>query len=139
VAMLVCRMPLSTVSVAALLSACAIADAAAPVEPEPPTLPAALQAIVPPMLDDAALRTRVARDRVRVVSARPVLWSDGSMGCPQPGRLYTQALVPGWRIEIASAAAAAPLIYHVGQRGSWIWCPAERAVPGLPAAEDPRI
>jgi hypothetical protein len=34
----------------------------------------------------------------RVVEARPVTWSDGALGCPEPGMMYTQALVDGYRI-----------------------------------------
>ena len=25
-------------------------------------------------------------------------WNDGSLGCPQPGELYTQALVDGFQV-----------------------------------------
>jgi hypothetical protein len=41
-----------------------------------------------------------ARD-VEVVTAQQVTWSDGSLGCPEPGMMYTQALVPGYRIVLA--------------------------------------
>jgi hypothetical protein len=30
-------------------------------------------------------------DQREVVSAKAVTWSDGSLGCPEPGKLYTQA------------------------------------------------
>ena len=33
-----------------------------------------------------------------MVSAEPKTWNDGSLGCPQPGQLYTQALVPGYQV-----------------------------------------
>jgi hypothetical protein len=36
----------------------------------------------------------------RIVVAEAVTWSDGSLGCPRPGQLYTQALVPGYRIVV---------------------------------------
>jgi hypothetical protein len=29
-----------------------------------------------------------------------VTWSDGALGCPAPGRFYTQALVPGFRVQL---------------------------------------
>ena len=100
--------------------------------------PAAVRALLPALLDDAAQRSGVAPERLRVASAQAVTWPDGSLGCPLPGRMYPQALVPGWRIVIA-AAGVAPLNYHAGQRGGWVWCLPERATPALPVSPDPRI
>ena len=38
-----------------------------------------------------------------VVSSDEVTWRDGSLGCPEPGMFYTQALIPGTRtiLEVA--------------------------------------
>ena len=33
-----------------------------------------------------------------VVSAEAVTWSDGSLGCPEAGQAYTQALVDGYQV-----------------------------------------
>ena len=33
-----------------------------------------------------------------VVSAEAVTWNDGSLGCPEPGQAYTQALVDGYQV-----------------------------------------
>lgn len=41
------------------------------------------------------------RDAIELVVAESVVWSDGSIGCPEPGMLYTQALVEGYRIVLA--------------------------------------
>ncbi len=78
----------------------------------------------------AALRADAAAhagaDAARAVKVGPVeelLWSDGALGCPQPGLSYTQALVPGWRVRI-DVAGAAPLVYHASRRGQWLRCPA---------------
>jgi hypothetical protein len=108
--------------------------------PSPPllsTLPADVQGRMPALLDDAARRSGVPVAQLQVRAMQAVTWSDGSMGCPIPGRMYTQALVPGWRVEIATAApgAGAVLHYHASRRGAWLWCPAERAQ--APIAEDP--
>jgi hypothetical protein len=64
------------------------------------------------------------------VSAEAVTWSDGSIGCAQPGRMYTQALVPGWRLVVSDGARE--LIYHASRRGYWIQCPPGRARAPLP-------
>jgi hypothetical protein len=84
---------------------------------------------------DAARRAGVDADRLQIVSAQAVTWPDGALGCPEPGRLYTQALLPGWRIEVA-APGASPLLYHASRGGVWTWCPRERAQ--APATADPR-
>jgi hypothetical protein len=35
-----------------------------------------------------------------VVSAMAVTWNDGSLGCPEPGQSYTQALVDGYQVVV---------------------------------------
>jgi hypothetical protein len=44
---------------------------------------------------DLARQLDVSPDDVTVVAAREVTWPDGSLGCPEPGMMYTQALVDG--------------------------------------------
>lgn len=87
----------------------------------------ALQAQVDQALRDAAQRTQLDRTRLRVTLAEPVTWPDGALGCPQAGREYSQALVPGYRIHIE--AGAHTLQYHGSLRGQPFLCPAERVQP----------
>ena len=35
-----------------------------------------------------------------VISAVAKTWNDGSLGCPEPGELYTQALVEGFQVVL---------------------------------------
>ncbi len=51
-------------------------------------------------VDLAATEAGVTSDEITVVTAEPVTWSDGALGCPQPDEMYTQALVEGYRIEL---------------------------------------
>ena len=44
---------------------------------------------------DAAKRFNVAESAVVLTRAEQLTWPDGSLGCPQPGRMYTQMLVAG--------------------------------------------
>ena len=46
---------------------------------------------------DAAKRFAVSENDVVLVNAERVTWNDGAMGCPEPGQMYTQMLVPGFR------------------------------------------
>ena len=51
---------------------------------------------------------------IEVVTAERVTWPDGSIGCPQPEEMYTQALVEGYRIVLR--AGGDEVAYH-GQDG----------------------
>lgn len=59
------------------------------------TLPAS---ILDPIVADAATRLGVDPSDVRIVSARAETFSDGSLGCPKAGEMYTQALVDGYQV-----------------------------------------
>ncbi len=50
--------------------------------------------------EDLAKRLSINPDQIDLVSAESVTWSNGSLGCPQPGIMYTQALVDGLRIQL---------------------------------------
>ena len=69
-----------------------------------------------PMLEqiraDAAQRAGVTLDQVKVLTVESVTWSDGSLGCPEPGMMYTQALVRGYRVRVDAAGTI--LLYHAG-------------------------
>jgi hypothetical protein len=65
-------------------------------------------------------------------TSEDVTWSDGSLGCPRPGLMYTQALVPGWRLVVRHDGRER--IYHASRRGQWLQCPAGRAVRPVPGA-----
>jgi len=82
-----------------------------------------------PMLEriraDAAERVGVAPDQVKVLSVESVTWSDGSLGCPEPGMMYTQALVRGNRVRVDAAGTI--LLYHSGAQNTFVHCPADRA------------
>jgi hypothetical protein len=51
-------------------------------------------------VDDLAQRASVAAAAIQLIEGQSVLWSDGSLGCPEPGVAYTQAEVPGYRIVL---------------------------------------
>ena len=59
---------------------------------------------------DAAERTGVAAGDIEVVEFSLVTWPDGAIGCPEPGVVYTQALVDGYRIVLD--ADGTQLTYH---------------------------
>ena len=94
-----------------------------------------LETVVRAARADAAQRAGVPLEALQVLDAVAVTWADGSLGCPQPGRLYTQALVPGYRIRLKGPAGV--LDYHASARGGLVLCPPGRAVAPVP--QDGRI
>jgi hypothetical protein len=64
---------------------------------------------------DAARRFRVAENAVVLIRAEQVIWNDGSLGCPQPGQMYAQSLVPGFRV--VAKTSEGQFLYHTDSRG----------------------
>lgn len=69
---------------------------------------------------DLAARLGVAVDEVTVAGVEQVTWRDGSLGCPQPGMAYTQALVDGVRVVLE--AGGQTYHYHAGGNGAAFYC-----------------
>ena len=82
------------------------------------------------ILADAARRTGEPAESLEVVTAAAVTWNDGSLGCPEPGQIYTQALVDGYQVVIR--AADEELDYRVGN-GDFRLC----ENPGAPRGAKP--
>lgn len=49
---------------------------------------------------DLARRLGVAIGDVSVVRVEAVEWSDSSLGCPEPGKMYAQVVTPGYKIVL---------------------------------------
>jgi hypothetical protein len=82
---------------------------------------------------DAAKRFKVAESAVVLTHAEQVTWNDGSMGCAEPGRMYTQALVPGFRV--VAKTSGGELAYHTDTRGSAVSCRATAMAPLVDPAD----
>ena len=106
------------VTACVVLAACRAGASEEPAVPKRPAAQRAPQATPPselPQVDaslPAELRTRVIADAARragtsaanvtVQSAQALNWPDGSLGCPQAGVMYTQAIVPGYRVLVVA-------------------------------------
>ncbi len=107
--------------------------------------PAHAQGEVPQQLlaifqDDLTRRARVKHDAITVVSATEQQWPDSAMGCPQPGMMYSQMIVPGYRVVLQ--ASGNRYAYHSDRGGNFIVCsnglafkPVKEAARGEPPAE----
>jgi len=73
---------------------------------------------------DLSKRLDVNLDSVKLSSAKAVTWRSGALGCPEPGKMYTEALVPGAVIylQVDNLIHA----YHAKFAGEPFYCPRER-------------
>jgi hypothetical protein len=119
----------------ALLSACGLGDTGEGQDATPPTpdttgtgpatgaaLPADLRErpAVATALADAATRQNVTTEQVKIAAWSPVTWNDGSIGCPEPGTVYTQATVDGELLLLRVDMTL--LAYHAGADGVFSFC-----------------
>lgn len=74
----------------------------------------ALQPYVDQAIADLAGRLGEDPSSITVISAEAVVWPDGSLGCPEPGMIYTQAQVDGLLIRLS--ADGIEYRYHSGGR-----------------------
>lgn len=72
------------------------------------------------VLDDAVVRTGTDRAAITVTQAESVTWTDGSLDCPEPGMMYTQALVDGYHVILD--ADGEELDYRVTAAGNLVLC-----------------
>lgn len=85
---------------------------------------------------DAAQRWDISADAVTVAGHRYVTWSDGAMGCPEEGQVYTQALVAGEQLILESEGSYAS--YHAATDHGFNYC-ANPQSPSSSQAVDPDI
>ncbi|MCG8432912.1 MAG: hypothetical protein MJA83_02645 [Gammaproteobacteria bacterium] len=57
---------------------------------------------------------------IEVLQAESVVWNDGAMGCARPGEVYTQAIIPGYRIVLRYDGKK--YHYHTDERGRFRLC-----------------
>ncbi|MEX0795205.1 MAG: hypothetical protein WD274_00775 [Acidimicrobiia bacterium] len=87
----------------------------------PPSNPdTAPETVVDKAILDLVARTGVSPESVTIVAAEAKTWSDGSLGCPQPGMSYTQALVDGSRVLLEADGRLYD--YHAGSDGEPFLC-----------------
>jgi len=110
---------LATLSATLLLVACTSGSAAPPTSSPVPVPPEASQA-VDAALQDAAAHLNVSRDQLQVSQVESQQWNDASLGCPQPGQLYSQIVTPGFLVMISSGSHQ--LEYHTDTRGRVTLC-----------------
>ncbi len=86
-----------------------------------PTPGAVPDAVLRPIVLDAAARAGVEPEHLTLVHAAAVTFNDGSLGCPEPGMVYTQAIVTGWQVILEHAGER--IDYRASGPGAFRVCP----------------
>lgn len=71
-------------------------------------------------MNDLSQRLGVAVEDIELVSLLEVTWRDGSLGCPEAGVAYTQALVPGQQMILQ--VNGEEYHYHSGKNSVFTYC-----------------
>ena len=83
-------------------------------------IPPEAAAAVDSALDDAASHLGVSKDQLSVAQVQAQQWPDSSLGCPQPGQLYSQIVTPGYLVRISGSGTE--LEYHTDTRARVTLC-----------------
>ena len=105
-----------------LLVAISMSVSACAAQPQRPMNAPPVDKVLQAARADAAQRSGLPEAQLKVVAMESVTWSDGSLGCPRKGLLYTQALVPGYRVKLQVGKDVWD--YHASERGGVVLCPA---------------
>ena len=89
------------------------------------------EAILDRVVSEAAKLAHLSREQVMIIRAEAVVWNDGSLGCPEPGIEYAQALVNGYWVVIK--AAGKMYDFRAGRDGNLRLCPEGNGHPPLPS------
>lgn len=76
--------------------------------------------VVEAAIQQAAEDTEFDTESLEAVSARQVVWSDGSLGCPQEGQSYVQVLTDGYWVTLDSPGGE--LDYRAALEGEFQRC-----------------
>lgn len=78
-----------------------------------------------------ARRLEIDEAEIELAEAQFVTWPNSALGCLEPDTMYTQALVPGYRIRLIANGRSHH--YHGARDRPPFYCPAERV--SAPAAD----
>lgn len=84
-------------------------------------------AFVNAVLDHTAELTGVTMGELDVVVASAHEWPDGSLGCPEPDQVYTQAVTPGHQVVVAHGTDRYD--YRINESGFFRLCEGQGLIP----------
>ena len=91
-----------------------------------------LQNLIEKAKEDLAQHLFISTTEINVLDVREVVWSNASLGCPQPGMAYADVLTPGYLIILI--ASNINYEYHASKSSDAFYCenpdPPAEGVPG---------
>lgn len=69
---------------------------------------------------ELAIKLGIEPEAIRLVSVETVEWRDASLGCPQPGMMYAQVIIPGFRVLLEAVGRV--YTYHTDQGRNAVLC-----------------
>ena len=70
------------------------------------------QIIIDQVKLDLASKLMLNVEDIGVVSMQPKMWTDQSLGCPEPNQGYAQVITNGYRIEVKAIGDPRSFYYH---------------------------
>ena len=103
--------------------------------PTPAPLSPAAQDVAETLKEKVAQDVGVAPEELEAIAAEEVQWSDTSLGCPEPGMVYAQVIVPGWRVVFRGPSGETYDVHTDETQERWVICDQEQkgkspATPG---------
>lgn len=86
-------------------------------------LPGGAETLVELAIADLAQRLKVEISAIMLVSSKPVIWPDATLGCPKPGMDFSPVEIPGYIITLEGDGKR--YAYHTDDENRVILCPAE--------------
>ena len=71
--------------------------------------------------EDIVTRTKGVISNIKVLEVTRVDWSDSSLGCEEPGMMYSQVITPGFKIKLQLSDMV--FLYHSDLNSRIIFCP----------------
>jgi hypothetical protein len=116
------------------------------VEPQPTPTPFPSQGTLPvsgevpevllkAIMADLAASLGIDPSTIEVIKAESVVWGDGSLGCPEPGMMYTEALVNGYWVVLL--AGDREYDYRASQKGYFRLCEGKGVGPVVGPSGEP--
>lgn len=85
-----------------------------------PIVPAAAQPALALARHDLGSRANVPDAQINTVSVVDATWADSSLGCPQPGFMYSQVVTPGYRVVLEAGGKSYE--YHTDRGQRYVLC-----------------
>lgn len=99
-----------------------VAEGSTPIKMPAPGVPDPTTQLVQRLKLDLATQINVDISQIETEKVEAVTWPDTSLGCPQPGILYSQILVDGYRVTLK--ANSAEFDYHTQGTEEFVLCKA---------------